>query len=75
MMADNSIGGFGGGHSSSVGVDGSFTFSEVQNFLRNTPLHQYNLKPDKDGFVTFESEKLNHYSTIIAVAVDNGSAV
>ena len=74
MVANNSIGGLGG-HSKSVEVDGSFTFSEVQNFLRNTPLHQYNLKPDKDGFVTFESEKLNHYSTIIAVAVDNGSAV
>ena len=31
---------------SNIGKAGNFTFSEVQNFLKNTPLHAYNLKPD-----------------------------
>ena len=54
---------------------GNFTFSEVQNFLKNTPLHAYNLKPDEHGFVEFKNDKLVNYSTCIIVAVDKGSAV
>ena len=42
--------------------------------MKNTPLHAYNLKPDAQGYVNFESEKLTRYSSIIVVAVDNGSA-
>jgi hypothetical protein len=40
----NSAGAYG---KSNIRTAGNFTFSEVQNFLKNTPLHAYNLKPDE----------------------------
>ena len=66
------FGGFGGRN---MNGSGQFTFSEVQNFLKTTPLHAYNLKPDENGIVDFKSNKLVNYSTCIVVAVDKGSAV
>lgn len=49
--------------------------TDYQNFLRDAPIVAFNLKPDENGFVDFRHDKLQMYSTVQIIVIDEGSAM
>jgi hypothetical protein len=49
--------------------------TDYQNFLRDAPIVEYNLKPFSSGNVIFKHEKLSAYSTVTIIVVDDASVI